>query len=79
MSEGGWEKHHAELAKKKLGSRPYATFLPSKEMLLSLPLLIITRDATRPHGWGSIHLAGERARKHSFRLSVCAPSARWTV
>ena len=42
----------SQIIAKKKGSRLHATMLPSKEQLLSLPLLLIAQEAMRPHGWG---------------------------
>lgn len=33
-----------------------ALLLPSKEMLLSLPLLLASQVAMEPHGWGAVQL-----------------------
>lgn len=52
----GWEKYHRSLAAQKRGSALYAICLPSKELLLSILLLLLTKEAMRPRGWGALHL-----------------------
>ena len=50
----GWSGHFRAICDKKQGSHPRAVVLPSKEMLISFPLLLIAHEGMRPHGWGFV-------------------------
>ena len=47
----GWAKYHKDVLAKKRGSAAYAFVLPSKELLLSFPLLVLAYEAIHPHLW----------------------------
>lgn len=52
----GHAKFHSDVLAKKAGSEMHAVLLPSKELLLSLPLLLIAQQSMRPRGWTTGHL-----------------------
>jgi len=53
----GWLQYHKRLCDKKPGTHVQAMLLPSKELLLSIPLLIVSFEAMQAYGWGSWQLA----------------------
>ena len=52
-----WSDFHAIKQEDKARVRSHALLLPSKEMLLGLPLLLLAYEAMQPHGWGAAHFA----------------------
>lgn len=54
--KAGWSKFHADIIAKKSGSEPRSIILPSKEMLVSIPLLLIVQQTMRRRGWTTGHL-----------------------
>ena len=53
-SPKGWGGHFKGMCDKKQGSNAYAVLLPSKEMIISFPLLLVAHEGMRPHGWGAL-------------------------
>ena len=57
-SAKGWlYGFHRGIVRKKGAVRSHSFLLPSKEMLLALPLLLISYEAMTPFGWGATELA----------------------
>jgi len=51
-----WSDFHALKQEDKARVRSHALFLPSKEMLIGLPMLLLSYEAMQSHGWGWYHL-----------------------
>lgn len=46
-----WSAFHASRLSAKAGAAAFSVVLPSKELLISIPLLFMIRQAMRPHNW----------------------------
>ena len=53
----GWGGHHRAICDKKKGTEAHSLLLPSKEMLISFPFVVIYFEAFRRYGWGWLELA----------------------
>ena len=49
VNGGGWAAHHHATVAKKGGSRAYSILLPSKELLLAVPLMVLSHEVVRAH------------------------------